>query len=455
VTDEAAPGRQLRAGEIVAYATPQIGINLMGALVGQWLTYLYVPPDGSGRTALIGAGVFATVMLIGRIVDGVADPLVGYASDRTRTRWGRRMPWILGGTPLLALSYAAMWWPPDADPTPRNALWLGAALVVYWIAFTVVIGPYSALLPEIAQNTRDRVKLSSYMALFTVGGVVLGLGVGPLQSRFPDGFTLAGITFSTGLQGGAVAATVVIALTMIATPLGIRESPHAENKEVPAGLFRGLWLAAKNPAFLAFLGLSVLVQLGAQVFGVSLPYLCTQVLERDPGAAGIVASGQGEAWASKLQIILFATSLLAIPAVNVVVRRTGKKRLMLFATSTFAAVLCLVPYVTLFPDPALPMIVACVLMGVPVSCVLVVVNAVWADVVDYDEQRTGVRREGIYAGASAFIAKSALGLAQFIVVGALTFGSSREDPTGILMLGPIAGALIAAGTLLYSRSPIR
>ncbi|MCB9507157.1 MAG: MFS transporter [Myxococcales bacterium] len=449
-----AAGQRMSGRAVVAYSLPQVGINLMGALFGQWLQYLYRPPAGDSRPALVGAFAFATVMLLGRIIDGVTDPLVGYLSDRTRSRLGRRIPWILYGTLPLALTYAAIWFPPTATESVANAVFLGVVLALYWVFFTIVLGPYSALLPEIASTSDDRVRLSSAMALFTVAGILLGLAAGPLQSAFPNGMTIAGLHIPTGLQVAGLASTFIFVVTMLATPLGVRELPHAPNKEVPPGLIAGVLSAFKNPAFLAFLGLAVFVQLGSQVFMVGLPYLASQILERAPGEPGLVAAGQGEAWTGGLQGVLILTALCFLPAIRPLVARWGKRRLMVAATGLFAVALALVPVITLAPDPAIPMVAACVLLGLPVSCVLVVVNAVGADVVDYDEKLTGLRREGLYSGASAFIAKSALGLSNSIVLLALLLGDSREHPLGILLLGPIAAVLVALGTWIYSRSPV-
>ena len=114
VGPEAAPGARLSIAQKLTYSLPQVGINITGIMIAQWLTYFYLPPEGGTRPRLVSAAVFAGLMFAGRLVDAVADPLIGYWSDRTRSRWGRRMPFIVLGTPLLAVSFAAIWFPPFA-----------------------------------------------------------------------------------------------------------------------------------------------------------------------------------------------------------------------------------------------------------------------------------------------------------------------------------------------------
>lgn len=447
----------LRAAQKVTYAIPQLPLAIGGALVGQWMTYFYLPPDAEvakGKVALVGAGVFAALMLAGRVVDAVADPLIGYWSDRVQTRLGRRLPFLLYGTPLLALSFAALWFPPFEPGSTGNGVWLGVALFLYWSLFTAVVAPYFALLPEIATTTAARVNLSSYMAVaMALGGLVAAIGIGKLQSDFPDGATLFGVRFDSGIQLFAAFATLTTFLFW--APLAnIRERPHTERKAVPKGLFSGLLSAFKNKSFQTFLGIACFVQMGAVMMGAALPYLGSQVLERPEGAVGLVPAGQGEAWAGYLTAGLGLLALLWIPLINVFVARWGKKRVMVACGLLLGGATLALPALPLFADPAWPMIAIIVFMSLPVASAFVLPNAIYGDVVDQDELTTGVRREGIYTGAMAVIVKTSLGLANAAVVGLLTFGDSRDDPTGILAVGPAAAALVLFGTWIFSHHPV-
>lgn len=445
--------QRLTLGQKCAYSVPQIAINVMGVMTAQWLTFFYRPAEDDTRPALVGAATFALLMLLGRVVDGVADPAVGYWSDRTRSRWGRRMPFIVIGTPLLAISFLGLWFPPDQGVTLANEIYLGAGLALYWVAFTVVVGPYYALLPEIAVSNRERVRLSSVMAVFVAIGSVGAVLIGPVQSAYPDGMELFGLELKSGIQVFALGASAVVLVSFWLMPFGIREVP-GDRPISQLGLFASIRSAFENPAFVAYLGLAVFVPLGLQVFGGGLPYLCTVVLEVPTGEPGLIQEGQGEAWTGTYQAVLFGVAMLSLPIVNYLGDRISKKRLMVWSGLLFAAGLFAVPASLLFPDPAVVLLIDVAILGFPTAIALVLANAIAAEVVDHDEELTGLRREGLYAGATALIAKSIQGLAPAIIVGLHVFGTSREDPLGIILAAPAAGALVVLGILMYRTTPL-
>ena len=97
-------GRDLSWPQRLTFATPQIGVGISGTIMASWLTFFLVPPEEElqgGRVALIGAGAYIALELWGKLVDAFADPLVGHWSDRTRSRWGRRIPFILFGGAVI------------------------------------------------------------------------------------------------------------------------------------------------------------------------------------------------------------------------------------------------------------------------------------------------------------------------------------------------------------------
>ena len=119
-----------------------------------------------------------------------------------------------------------------------------------------------------------------------------------------------------------------------------------------------------------------------------------------------------------------------------------------------ATILFIIPIVTLFPDPAIPAFVLFVGLSFPLSAALVLPNAIYADVVDFDADQSGIRREGTYTGATALVTKAGIGLAQAAVVALLVFGNTRANPTGILLCFPLGALFVGLGTWLFSKHPI-
>ena len=445
----------LRPLQRVAYATPQTGVAISGTIMGSWLMFFLVPPDAeisAGKVALVSAAAYGWLELWGKLVDAFADPIVGHWSDRTQSRWGRRMPFIVLGTPLMVLSYSAMWFLPFEAGSNENILYLGAVMSAYWIVFTIVLGPYSALLPEIATTAKERIVLSSTMGIFGAVGMILGGISGEFISRFPEGTTLMGVHIESGIQLVALFGGLSIFLCVVPA-INIRESAHSPAKEVQIGVWQGVLDAAKNPAFFPVVGIAFFFKLAGTMVIAVLPYLTTVVLERSPGVAGVVEAGMGEAWQSRLLAIVVIGAVLWMPFIHKVAEKRSNKSMMVIAASIYAFAMLSLPLSQSLPDPTWGVIAVMLLLTFPTSIALIMPPVLFADVIDYDETTSGLRREGIYTGAVSLLTKWSEGLARVIVLSLLAFGSSKEDATGIWLVTPVAGLCMLLGLWLFRRYP--
>ena len=440
-----------------AYALPQIAIAISGVLIGTWLTYFYLPPENSERIPLVSATVFAWIMFAGRLVDAVADPLIGYWSDRTKSKYGRRIPFILFGTPFLALSFAALFFPPFEPQSLANNIFLTVALFTYWITFTIVVAPYTALLPEIAKTEKQRMTLASFMALFMMFGSIFAALIGPLESSLDAGF---GYFFGIRLMPGSgiqimAAITAVLTLFLFIIPvIFIKEDPYTESKNVPPGIFKAVRSAFQNPAFRTYLGISCFFQMGLIMLGAGLPYINTQLLEAQAGQTRLISEGQGETWVGIFMGILILLALFQIPLINKLAEKWGKKKLLIRSGIIFTITMGSFAAIPLFEDPGYFVLIAIIIMSFPASTAFILPMPVYADVVDLDEQISGTRREGLYTGAGAVLAKASVGVAIALTIALLKLGNSQADPFGILLLGPTAAVMIALGTWIFSKHPI-
>jgi GPH family glycoside/pentoside/hexuronide:cation symporter len=451
--------RDLTWPQRLTFALPQVGVNMSGMIMGSWLTFFLLPPDddiSAGKVAFIAAAAYASVQLWGKIVDAVSDPIIGHWSDKTRSRLGRRMPFLLWGTPLFVLAYIALWFPPFPPAVGEvpwyqdgNVWYLAVAYTLYWIIFTVVLGPYSALLPEVATTGRGRIVLSSVMGLLGAFGAIFGLASGELISKFPDGATLLGVHIPTGIQ--LVAVFGGLSLVLCAAPLiNVRESPHSAAKDVQMGIWEGVRSATKNPAFLPVVAIAFTFLLASAMITTVLPYLTTQILERPPGVPGWVQPGEGEAWMSRLLAIVLIGALCWFPFIHRIAARIGHKRLIILSGCIYGTGMMLLPAIQLFSEPALGAELVMLILTFPTAVTLVMPPVLFADVIDYDETMTHLRREGLYNGAVAFLTKWSDGIGKAIVVGLLTLGNSRSDSTGIFLATPVAGLVVFAGIAVFA-----
>ena len=114
-----------------------------------------------------------------------------------------------------------------------------------------------------------------------------------------------------------------------------------------------------------------------------------------------------------------------------------------------------VSFAVFFPDPAVLLVIVAVVLSLPTAVAFALPPAIYCDVVDYDEQRSGVRREGIYAGALAFVNKSLLACASAMIVYVLALGDTAEHPVGILLLYTFAAGIVFIGTAIFATYPLR
>ena len=137
-------------------------------------------------------GLAGSILMIGKISDAINDPIIGVLSDKTRSRWGRRLPWILGGIIPFAFCYVLQWFIPQFSEDLNVNQW---GLFVYYvvigilfnIAYTTVNLPYTALTPELTQDYNERTSLNSFRFSFSIGGSILSLILYILASiAYPD-----------------------------------------------------------------------------------------------------------------------------------------------------------------------------------------------------------------------------------------------------------------------------
>ncbi|MFO8056926.1 MAG: MFS transporter [bacterium] len=435
---------RLGVGRSLAYAAGMVPAAYGVQLITNWLMYYYYPGEGKGKMYM-ALGTYVVIQLIGRVVDSVADPLVGYISDRTRSRWGRRIPYIIFGTPVLAVTMALMWFPLTEGPSMANNIWLAVNLSVFWFAYTVVVAPHLSLLPEIAPENEERNRLGGWMALGEVLGYIIALvGFAILIETFKEGVSFGPISFSNGFKFVGVIAGVWILILFWLTWWFIKEKPAARSKEVPFNFFQAARETLKNPTYPPFLIMIALVRLLVDVVFVLVPYYTVATLEL---VEGDVAIFQG---------CMIIGSVFFFPVVIKLANIKGKKWVFNKGLLSFAIVLPLpviLPFLPIDSAGGLKIAGAIVFASfAPGAAVFLVFSrVVLTDIMDFDEKVTGYRREAMYNGIEGLITKLAAGMAPVIV--ALNFFLFSEGK-GILTAFVMNALIGLIGYLVFKSYPI-
>ena len=158
----------------LAYGSGDMGPAITANILVFFLLYFFTNVAG------LPAGLAGSILAIGKIGDAINDPIAGILSDRTRTRWGRRIPWMLWGTLPFGIFFFLQWIVPQFSNDPTVNSW---CLFVYYIviailfnlAYTAVNLPYTALTPELTQDYNERTSLNSFRFAFSIGGSILSL----------------------------------------------------------------------------------------------------------------------------------------------------------------------------------------------------------------------------------------------------------------------------------------
>ncbi|MEW5945031.1 MAG: MFS transporter [bacterium] len=415
------------------YCSGQFGGNLLNNIYIFWLVYFYAK-GYRGHEPLMPIFWFGTIQIAGRVVDAIADPIVGYWSDRTKTRIGRRRPFLLFGAPALVLSFYFLWTPPFPPGSPLLFVYLPVVMGVFWFSFTVVMVPYLALFPEQVERSDHRVQLSTMMSMFL------------MLSYFTQAVAAPDIIQRRGFPAMALVFAAAGLVFLYATTFTVRERAASARTAESYSIAEALGWTFSNPAFLRYVAAALLLQFGFYALSASMPFIVTEIFAKP------------ESFTKFLMMIMGAGIIVSYVVINILSRSVEKKKLYLASVLGLG---CVMPFMLFLGRTQLPVstvtagMVFMLVLSLPVAGTQILPFAILADIIDYDEKVTGKRREAIYFSAQGFLQKLATALSGFMqgaVFGA--FGHARTNPLGINLLGPIAGAIALVGFVIFLGYPI-
>lgn len=332
---------------------------------------------------LIAPVVVGALFAAGRLWDAVSDPLVGTLSDRTRTRLGRRRPWMLAAIPLLVAFTWMIWTPPAGLGGTPLVAWVGVALFGFYTAFTFYMIPHLSLGAELTPDHHDRTRIFGvHSASFSLG-MVFAFSAMQLVMNSADQRASA--------RSVAVVLCLGMTLILLVPPWRIREkAAHlGRGSRSPVRAMRDVF---RNGDAVRLLVVQFVVMVGVSVIGLLSPYIVQYVLKR-PELVG------------PLPALFLVFNIGSIPVWVRLSRRFGKRDTWLasmvlagvgFGLMSLAGEGDVLLLVCLLP-----------LVGFANGCGGVVANSIMADVIDGDDLQTGERKEGAYNSAYGLAVKLA------------------------------------------------
>lgn len=336
-----------------------------------------------------------------RAWDGVVDPVMGWVSDNFRSKWGRRRPFILVGAILSSLSYPLIWWFPMDWGQEQIMLWVIGFGILFYSCFTVWAMPYQSLLMEMTPDYNERTRVTEIRGYFqTLAGLLNGWMW--WISLLPLFFLQTGEESAlNGMRYLSLGISAIILLLGVIPAIFVNERYYEKvrQNQQKVGLIKSFRETLSNGPFLILCGFIVCFLLGTAIFDSYGRYVGTYyVLGADWSVAAKFA-GYGT-------FVYTAFSLLFIPVFRWLSEQIGKPKclaisatLVLFSAST--------TWWTFTPDYPYLMLLNTVFIGAGYAGLWLMVSSMQADVVDFDELKTGERREGSFAAIFSWILKFA------------------------------------------------
>jgi GPH family glycoside/pentoside/hexuronide:cation symporter len=377
--------------------------------------------------------------LVGVIWDAVNDPIVGVLSDRTRTRWGRRRPFLLFFAIPFGLGFLLLWWAPPWQSQIALMITVMLAYMLSDTLQTLIAVPYNALTPEITPDYDERTSLTGFRMFFNL---IASLATAVTAPMIVKAGLRAGATSQQGYLTVAALFGGLAAIPFLLIFAVIRERRRAPGEIEEGVSFRETLRAAwQNVPFRFATGVYMLNWITFDLVALMLPFFLIYWVSQGDLTASLDIGGDKIALESVVLGLLLITAVVALPFWTWLARRFSKRSAYIIAM-IFWAVVQLVILVVRPGQVGLTLVLA-VLAGVSVSTAHVLPDAIFPDVLEWDELRTHKRREGIYYGTKNFVRKMAGALAIFLALQVLGWFGYQTPPEGVRQFSQSASALAA------------
>ena len=420
----------------IIYGAGDLGFSLTSTIIGAY--FLFFLTDVVG----IQPAVAGIAILVGRTWDYINDPIIGHISDRTRSRWGRRRPFLLFGALPFAAAFMLMWYRPPFESQIALVVYYSAAYVLFDAAATFVYMPYFALTPELTDDYDERTALTSYRMFFSIFGSLLAFTVplmivGAFTPENASRVLLMSVVFGVG---SALPLLLVFFYTKEKEAFIAQERP----KLIPS-----LKAAVKNRPFVFGAVIYLFTWISMTIIETVLLFYIKYVLELESMSEIIMA-------------MIFVTGIFALPLWEYASRRFNKRLAYAFGVAFWAVVQMLL--ISVNPSSTLGLILfLCVMAGIGVAAAHVLPWSILPDAIEWDEFRTGERHEGMFYSLVTLSHKIASSIAIPLTAVMLDLtnyvpNAAQQPDSAILgikiLMGPIPAILLTIGIIFALKYPL-
>jgi len=420
----------------IIYGFGDIGFSMTSTIIAAYFPIFLTDVVGIAP-ALAAIGLF-----VGKSWDYINDPLMGYLSDRTRTRWGRRRPFLLFGALPFGLIFAFLWWKPPVETQTALLVFYTLMYVLYDAAGTFVGMPYFALTPELTEDYDERTELTGYRMFFSIFGgliafVIPMMIIGQMSPENADNVFRMGLIFG-------VASFIPLYFVFF----GTKEKPYFTQLDRPK-LFSSFKSALKNRPFVFSAVIYLFTWTSMHIIEANLLFYIKYVVQRESMTEVIMAT-------------IFVTAILSLPFWDWLSKKFNKRLAYIYGIAFWAVVQILLITVTASSSLAY-LLSLCVLAGLGVGAAHVLPWAMIPDAIEVDELETGKRHEGMFYSLVTLMSKTTNSIAVPLALAVLDFSgyipNAAVQPastlTGIrIVVGPIPALLLVGGIIFAIFYPL-
>ncbi len=438
------PPSRLSLHEQIGYATGMLGWSILTNIITVMLIYFYLPPSNARLISLVPQiavfGIFTTLSLVvagGRLFDAVTDPLIAYMSDGSSHPQGRRLPFMRLAI-LPAMVFAFLFFTPlEWGESTVNLWWLAGVQAGFYLSLTIYIVPYNALLPELSDGPQTRIRLSAWLSMAFVLGMIVSSQAPALADHFELRLNLP--SRIRAFQWSVGTLTALAGLCMAVPLFSIKENRLTGRKEMTITLTAAIREALSVRNYRIFIAADFAYFVSLTIISSGMLYFVSTLL------------GLPDAIGGQVMGVMVLMSLVFYPLVIRLADKVGKRLPMLLNLVFLGLLMIGISQFGKLPiSPRWQIFGFALATSIPLAFLGILPYAVIAEIAEQDARRTGQPKEAMYFAFRNLTTKmgQTLGIMTFAILTLL--GKDPEHDTGIRLAAISGGLLCLLAAVLFS-----
>ncbi len=438
--------RRLTKKEMRIFAVGQLGWSILGGIINTWLVTFYLPTKEAVEneqapfyvpTGLIIFGVLTILGLITficRIFDAVTDPLIATLSDRSKNPKGRRIPFMRVAAIPFAVITVLVFCAPVQAISGINIAWVLVFLILFYLFMTMYCTPYNALISEFGKTQDDRMYISTAISLTFFFGTLIAY----LPFLFAGMLRGMNVSYSWSYRILFIVLAVIALICMLIPTFKLNEKEFVDTKPSESNAIKSLAATFRNKDFLKFSASDIAYWIGLTLFQTGLPFFVKVSMKLDEGFTLYFMGA------------MTVLSACFYPFVSKMVRKYGKKKLVIIGFLGLALAYVITALIGVIPLPGVVFGVLIVIIAAfPMALLGIIPQSIVADVAEEDSIQTGENREGMFFAARTFAMKLGQSIAMLVFTSLAVLGTTQDITSNDLTASDIGLRIIAIVAVVF------